>query len=150
MTTTSLMYAKHLMFIVLTPLVLGAGAFATTVPAQNAGVYEFQVPFDFVVMGRTYEAARYRVGRLNQANPDTLALSSSAGKTLLVFQTRRSTSRELAGPSQLTFSQYGQMHFLDSIRTSGNSYESRVPSIKSDRIRRDSSQLSRVLTISSK
>ena len=150
MRNTELTYIRRLMLTVLAAVILGAGAFATNVTAQNSGVFEVQVPFDFVVMGRTYAAATYRVGRLSQSNPDTLILKSSAGKTLLIFQTQRSNSPAPALTSQLTFSQYGATHFLDAVRTSGQMYESRLRSIKSDRKRREETQLSRVLTITSK
>jgi hypothetical protein len=54
-------HPQRLMLPVFTFLVFGIGAFATSVPAQNAQVFEIQVPFDFVVKGRTYPAANRAV-----------------------------------------------------------------------------------------
>lgn len=149
MRSIELKHTKRLTLAVLTVVILGAGAFATKVPAQNAGVFEIDVPFDFVVNGRTFEADRYRIGRLNQANPDALVLKSSTGKTLLILQTQRKSG----APStftRLTFSLYGEAHFLDSIQASGESYESRLPSNKPDRRLRGAARLSQVLSVTNK
>ena len=138
-------YTKQLFLGVLTAVVLGAGAFM--INAQNAGVFEVEVPFDFVVMGRTYTAARYQIGRLTQANPDMLVLNTSTGKTLLILNTQRLNSGPSDRFSKLTFSLYGDTHYLDSIRASGSSYESRIPSIRSDRRRRSIARASVVSII---
>lgn len=142
-------YTKRLALGVLTFTVLGAGAIATKVSAQNVGVFEIQVPFDFVLKGRAYPAARYQIGRLNQSNPDTLVLNSSTGKTLAMFQTQRFNSSSRAEFSILTFKLSGVAHILDSVRASGSSYESRVPPNKLDRRRGEIAQSS-LVSISTK
>jgi hypothetical protein len=43
--------------------------------------------------------------------------------------------------SKLTFRRDGETYFLDSIRASGESYESRLPSGRSERKRRDATLL---------
>ena len=139
--------ARRLTLAILTGVVLAAGAFTAKVSAQSGSSFEIQVPFEFVVMGRTYPAARYRIGRLSQANPDTLVLKTSAGKTLLVLQTQRLSAEVPARVSTLTFSQYGETHFLDSIRASGQSYENRLPSTRLDRRRNATAQAVRKVTI---
>ena len=141
-------YTRQLFLGVLVTLVLGAGAFAAK--AQNAGVFEIDVPFDFVVNGRTYAAARYQIGRLNQASPDTLVLNSSNGKTLLILNTQRLNSGPSERFSKLTFSRYGETNFLESIRSSGSSYESRIPAIRADRRRRSIAQGSHVVSITTR
>jgi hypothetical protein len=135
---------------VFTAMLLGAGAFVTNFSAQNVGVFEIQVPFDFVVMGRTYSADRYRIGRLDRTNPDKLVLKSSTDKTLLIFLTHRLNSGAPTALSKLTFSQYGDMHVLDAIRASGSTYENRVPAVKSDRRRRSIAQASQIVSITTK
>ena len=145
-----LKYVKRLALGVLTVVVLGAGAFVTKVPAQNARVFEIQVPFDFVVLGRTYTADTYRIGRLSQANPDTLVLNNSAGKTLLVMNTQRLNSGAPAEFSTLNFGRYGETNVLEGIKASGDGYESRLPSIKSDRRRRSIAQVSQTVSITTK
>ena len=135
MKNNELKYAKRLALGVLTVVVLGVGALTAKVQAQTAGSFEIQVPFEFVVMGKTYPAAKYRVARLSEANPNTLVLNTITGKTLLIVHTQRSNAGVPAEFSMLSFSQSGQTHFLEGIRASGSSYESRLPSTKSDRRR---------------
>lgn len=150
MRNIELKHAKRLTLTVLTVVVFGAGAFATKASAQNAAAFEIQVPFEFVIMGRTYAAAKYRIGRLSPANLDTLVLKSSTGKTLLIFQTQRINSGTQAEFSGLTFKRFGETHFLDSIRASGDSHDSRLPSTKSDRRRKGAAPPSEILSITAK
>lgn len=150
MKTTESKLAKRLTSALFTLVLLGAGGFATDVRAQSAGVFEIQVPFDFVVKGRTYEAGRYLVGRLNQANPDTLVLKAAAGKRRVILQTQRGVSGAPVKFSKLTFSRYGETHFLDGIQASGESYASRLPSAQSDRRRRGPAQLLEVVGVTRK
>jgi hypothetical protein len=139
--------ARHLTLAVLTVVVLGAGAFATNASAQNASVFEIQVPFEFVVQGRTYAAATYRIGRLSPANPDMLVLKSSTGKTLSIFQTQRLNSGAQAEFSGLTFKRFGETFFLDSVRASGARYDSRLTSTRSDRRRQGVAPPAQILSI---
>ena len=145
-----LKYVKRLSLAVLTIVVIGAGAFSTKVSAQKATSFEIQVPFDFVVRGRTFAAARYRIGRLNPANPDLLVLKNSVGRTLMILQTQRLGSGAPAELSRLTFSRYGETNFLDSIMASGESYASLIPSIKSDRQRRETAQTMQIVSLTHK
>ena len=147
MKNIELKFAKCLKMTVLTVAILGAGAFATNVRAQTARAFEIQVPFDFVIKDRTYDAGRYRIGRLNEANPDMLVLKNADGKKSLILQTQRLGSGAPIELSKLTFSRYGEMYFLDSIRASGESYESRLPSVNSDRRRRGAAQFSEIVSI---
>ena len=147
MKNIELKLAKRLTMTVLTVVILGAGAFATNVRAQTARVFEIHVPFDFVVKGRTYEAGRYRIGRLEQANPDRLVLKNAAGKTLLILQTQRLNSGAPIEFSKLTFRRDGEIYFLEGIQSSGEHYESRLPSVKSDRQGRSAEQLSEIVSI---
>lgn len=92
------------------------------------------MPFDFVVRGRTFPAARYRIGRLDRANPDMLVLKSSTDKMLLIFQTQRLSPAAKTESSRLTFRRPGETNFLESIAASGQSYDSRLPSVKWGRL----------------
>ena len=150
MRNIELKYAKRLTLAVLTAVVFGAGAFATNVSAQSAGAFEIQVPFAFVVQGRTYAAATYRFARLSQADPDKLVLKSSTGKTLLIFHTQRLSSGEQAEFSRLTFKRFGATNFLASIRASGENYDSHLPTSKSDRRRQSAVPSSEILSITNR
>lgn len=142
--------AKRLALSLLAVFIFGAGAFSANVSAQTANVFEIQIPFDFFVKGRTYESGTYRVGRLNQANPDMLVLKNSDDKTLLVLLTQRHTAGTPERLSKMSFRRYGEMYFLDSVRASGESHESRIPAFKSDRQRRGAAWLSEIVAITGK
>ena len=119
-------YATRLILKGCAAIVFGAAICASSVSAQNARVFEVEVPFDFVVMGQKYDAATYRIGRLNQASPDTLVLNSASGKTLAIIQTHRLTTDQPAEFTTLKFRRQGEANFLESVITSGDSHESRL------------------------
>ncbi len=108
------------------------------------------MPFDFVVKDRTYNAGTYRIGRLSEANPDTLVLKNAGGKKSLILQTQRLDSGAPIELSVLTFRRDGETYFLDSIRASGETYESRLPFVKSDRQQRLVAQLPEIVSITEK
>lgn len=143
-------FANYLKLAVFTVIIFGAGAFTTNVRAQTARVFEIQIPFDFVIKDKTYDAGTYRIGRLSAANPDTLILKNADGKKSLILQTQRINSGDPIQHSKLTFRRDGETYFLDSIRTFGESYESRLPFSKSDRQRRSLGQLTEIVSITGK
>jgi hypothetical protein len=150
MKNIELKFAKCLKLAVLTIVMLGAGAFTTNVRAQTARTFEIQIPFDFVIKDKTYDAGTYRIGRLSEANLDTLVLKKADGKKSLILQTQRLNSGAPTELSKLTFRRDGETYFLDSIRASGESYESRLPFVKLDRQRRSSVQLAEIVSITGK
>lgn len=147
MKNIELKHAKRWTLYILAALFIGLGVSVTQVSAQNARVFQIQVPFDFIVMGRTYPAATYKIGRLNQTDPDTLVLNSSTGKTLLIIRTQRLNSEAPAEFSRLTFSRYGGTSFLETVVASGSSYESRVPVVRSDRQRRSIARATQTVSL---
>jgi hypothetical protein len=126
---------KRFVFGLAAALVLSIGLFAADASAQNSRMFKVEVPFEFVVNGQTYPAATYKIGRLTAADPDTLVLNSSAGKTLLVVRTQRNNFAEPTDLSTLIFSRQGETYFLDVVRASGDKYESRLPIARPDRSR---------------
>jgi hypothetical protein len=147
---TELKLAKCLKSTVLTLVMIGAGVFANEVQAQTARVFEIEVPFDFVINDHTYDAGTYRIGRLNESNPDMLVIKEASGKKSLILQTMRLQSGSPAEFSKLNFRQYGELYVLDSIRASGDSYESRLPYAKIDRQGRLLAKLRVIVSISGK
>jgi hypothetical protein len=125
-------FAKQLALAVITFGILGAGAFVTNLRAQDTGSFEVHIPFNFVVKNRTLEAGTYSVGRFNAANPDTIILKAESGKKSLVLLTQRHDGDNPIKISRLTFNRHGDVYFLDSIRAAGESFESRVPAIRSN------------------
>ena len=101
-------------------MISGICILTTNVRAQSGAVSEIQIPFDFVVKGQTFSAGKYRFGRLDQANLDTLTLKNAAGKTQSILQTQRFNSDDRSNQSKLIFHRYGEIYFLYSIRASGD------------------------------
>lgn len=141
-------FVKQSAMVVLSVVILGAGAFVTNVRAQASGAFEIQIPFEFVVNNRTYEAGTYRVGRLSAANPDMLILQTGNGKKSLILLTKRDAGGAPITISKLTFSRYGEIYFLDTIRAPGASYESRI--IKSNRRSDGRGQLTETVSVTEK
>ena len=149
MKNIELKFAKCLKLTVLTVIIFGTAAVTANVRAQNARVFEIQIPFDFVIKDKTFDAGTYRIGRLSEANPDMLILKNADNKKSLILLTQR---LNFGGPfqhSKLTFRRNGETYFLDSVRTSGESYESRLPFVKTDR-RHNSVQLAEIVRINAK
>jgi hypothetical protein len=150
MKDTKANYARRLTWAVVTAVVFGAGAFATKVSAQTGGGFEIQVPFDFTVVGQTYPAAKYRISRLDAANPDVLVLRSAADKALLIFRTERISYNAPAASSWLSFRRSGETNYLHGVRASGESYESRLPASGPDRRGAGAAQVARTIIIAHK
>lgn len=58
----------------------------------------------------------------------------------MIVLTQRLAPGAPVGLSRLTFTRYGETIFLDSIKASGQSYASRIPSDESDRRQRGRAQ----------
>ncbi len=128
-------------------MIFGVCVLLTNVKAQSGTVSEIQIPFDFVVKGRTFSAGKYRVERLDQTILDTLILKNAAGKTQSIMQTQRFNSEHQSNESKLTFHRYGEVYFLYSIRASGDSYGSRLSMHKPDRQRRRPPMIAEIVTL---
>lgn len=141
---------NYLKLTVLTLIIFGAGTFTTNVQAQTARIFEIKIPFDFVIKDKTFDAGTYRIGRLSEANPDTLILKNADHKKSSILQTQRLNAGGPLQHSTLSFRRDGETYFLDSIRSSGDSYESRLPIFKLDPRRPISVQLAEIVTITGK
>jgi len=128
-------------------IIIGGCVLSTNVKAQSGTVSEIQIPFDFVVKGRTFSAGKYRVERLDQTNLDTLILKNAAGTTQSIMQTQRFNSDTPKNQSKLIFHRYGEIYFLYSIRASGDNYGSRLSIIKSDRQRQRPPIMAEIVTL---
>jgi hypothetical protein len=143
---TNLKFAKCLgttLFL----MTIGVFVLTSSVKAQSRADTQIQIPFDFVVKGRTFTAGKYRVERLDKANLDTLAIKNADGKTLSILQTQRINSNAPSDQSKLTFHRYGNIYFLDSIHASGESYASKLPMVKSDRKLRRLTLMAEIISV---
>ena len=100
-------------------LIVGIGISVTDAKAQSESVFKVNIPFKFVVAGRTFSAGQYRIGRLDQANPNVLILKDKTGTSRVIVQARPldADSRDLG--QMLTFDRYDDIFVLTGFRALG-------------------------------
>ena len=114
-------------------LVLLAALFVSGVNAKASDSVVFQIPFDFVVAGKTLPAGEYIVVRSTLASDEILSIRSldKSGGAYVLTSTLR--ANEILNDSKLVFNRYGDQYFLSEFWVSGQDSGRKV--IKSDRER---------------
>ena len=74
------------------------------------------VPYEFVVAGKTLPAGTYRVNRLSDADHETLILSSFESRARVMVLSTSVESTQADKP-EVSFEQVGGQHFLSKIET---------------------------------
>jgi hypothetical protein len=94
----------------------GLAALAAATRAQEVDQLIVNVPYEFVVAGKTLPAGTYRVNRLNDSDLTELEITSVENRTgaLLLSSEVRSTSEDKPA---LTFQHVGDQYFLSRIET---------------------------------
>ena len=114
-------------------LVLLASLFVSSVNAKAPGSVVFQIPFDFVVAGKTLPAGEYIIVRSTLASDEILSIRSldkSRGVYVLTSTLRASN---ILNDSKLVFNRYQDQYFLSEFWISGQDSGRMV--IKSERER---------------
>src|SRR5882762_6642812 len=84
---------------------------ANSVDAQSKHRVVLDIPFDFVVMGRTLRAGRYAVERLDPTKPNVLMIKNADNRTMRVFLTQRIGGDDpKSRTSTLVFRQHGRTY----------------------------------------
>ncbi len=111
-------------------LVLLASLLAPGAEARAAGSVVFQIPFDFVVGGKTLPAGKYIVVRSTLASDEILSIRSldKSGGAFALTSTLRAS--EILSDSKLVFNRYQDQYFLSEFWLSGQDSGRKV--IKSD------------------
>jgi hypothetical protein len=95
---------------------LGLAALAAATRAQAVDQLIVNVPYDFVVAGKTLPAGTYRVNRINDRDINELSISSFENRTgALLVSTEVSEATEYK--PTLTFQHVGDQYFLSKIET---------------------------------
>jgi hypothetical protein len=103
---------------------LGLGLLLATATASAQTMHlKADVPFDFVVGGRTLPSGEYTIRSLN---PAILSISAPDQKTL-VFLTNRCQSLKTSPESKLVFARYGDRYYLSEMWVEGNSTGRQLP-----------------------
>jgi hypothetical protein len=95
---------------------IGVAGLGMAARGQVSDQIEVNIPYEFVVAGKTLPAGTYRVNRLGDTNEETLVLSSldSRARVMVLSTTVESTQ---ADKPEVSFEQVGGQHFLSKIET---------------------------------
>ncbi len=104
----------------------GLAALAAATRAQELDQLIVNVPYDFVVSGKTLPAGAYRVKRADDRDNRVLAITSleNHGGVLLLSSIVSSTSEEKPA---LGFEVIGDQHFLNRVETADHIFTIPVP-----------------------
>lgn len=82
-------YVKKHIIIVVLMLTAVFSVSATMAEAQTGHRFLIDVPFDFIVAGRSLPAGKYTVGRFDPSKPNALMIKSVDNRTVRVFLAQR-------------------------------------------------------------
>ena len=120
------MFYKNLIAVVTLGLMLAAPALAQTASMK------VNVPFDFIVNGKTLPAGEYQVDTLS-TSASTIAIRNAEKSAKLVALTNGCESSEAADNSKLVFHRYGSEYFLAQVWTGGSTEGRELPRTKAER-----------------
>jgi hypothetical protein len=95
---------------------IGVAVFGVAVKAQVLDQIEVNIPYEFVVAGKTLPAGTYRMKRVGVTGPRLLILNSLETRATAII---RSTwvENNHADKNEVSFVQVGEEHFLSKIET---------------------------------
>jgi hypothetical protein len=98
---------------------LGVAVFGIGVKAQVLDQIEVNIPYQFVVAGKTLPAGTYRVKRVGVTDPRLLILSSLETRATAIIHSTWVENSD-ADKNEVSFVQVGNEHFLSTIETSNH------------------------------
>lgn len=117
---------KNLIAVLTLGLLLAAPALAQTASMK------VNVPFDFIVNGKTLPAGEYRVDGLSTST-STIAIRNTEQSAKLMALTNGCESTEAAEASKLVFHRYGGQYFLAQVWSAGSSEGRELPRSRAER-----------------
>jgi hypothetical protein len=105
---------------------IGVAGLGMAARGQVSDQIEVNIPYEFVVAGKTLPAGTYRVNRLSDTNRETLVLSSfeSRARVMLLSTSVESTQ---ADKPEVSFEQVAGQHFLSRIEITDHVFTIQVP-----------------------
>ena len=97
--------------------------------AQDAHKFAVEIPFPFVLEGRTLPAGRYELGRIDSAKPNVLMVKNTTARVLRLLLTQRAQKEAPSTTTYLLFERVGGKLYLAEIWTKGDMNGIRIPSI---------------------
>jgi hypothetical protein len=108
---------------------IGVAGLGMAVRGQIPDQILVDIPYEFVVAGKTLPAGTYRVNRLSDADDETLVLNSFESRArVMVLST--SVERTQADKPEDSFEQIGGLHFLSKIETADHVFT--IPASRSE------------------
>ena len=117
------------------PVVVLLAVFATSVVSANAQTNQrvyAQIPFDFIVGGKTLSAGKYMVSSA-MSDGSALLIRNVKAKGSAIRLTDRMNARSAEPKTCLVFHRYGQTYFLAEVWQSGFSTGRRLHASKAER-----------------
>ena len=117
---------KHFMvstFIIVSSIL----AAADIANAQRAYRFELDIPFEFILNGRTLSPGRYSVERINPEKPNVVMFKGLSHKTVLMVITQRVERENPSTYSSLEFRRRGNSFHLVQIWSLGEMNGNRIP-----------------------
>lgn len=98
---------------------IGVGVFGIGVKAQVLDQIEVNIPYQFVVAGKTLPAGTYRVKRVGVTDPRLLILNSLETRATAIIHSTWVENNENndADKNEVSFVHVGDEHFLSKIET---------------------------------
>ena len=98
---------------------IGVAGLGMAARGQVSDQIEVNIPYEFVVAGKTLPAGTYRVNRLSDTNEETLVLSSLDSRARVMVLSTAVESTQADKP-EVSFQQVGDQHFLSKIETANH------------------------------
>ena len=95
---------------------IGVAGFGIGVKAQVLDQIEVNIPYEFVVAGKTLPAGTYRVKRVGVTDPRLLILSSVETRATAIIHSTWVENSD-TDKNEVSFVQVGDEHFLNKIET---------------------------------
>jgi hypothetical protein len=95
----------------------GLAALAITAKGQPADQLAVNIPYEFVVAGKTLPAGPYRINRISVNNERALVISSFENRAAVVVQPIEVAGKTGAEQPSVSFQQFGEQHLLSKIQT---------------------------------
>jgi hypothetical protein len=95
---------------------IGVAGLGMAARGQASAQIEVNIPYEFVVAGKTLPAGTYRVNRLSDTNEETLVLSSLDSRARVMVLSTAVESTQADKP-EVSFEHVGGQHFLSKIET---------------------------------
>jgi hypothetical protein len=96
---------------------IGVAGLGMAARGQAIDQIVLNIPYEFVVAGKTLPAGTYRVRRLRDGDPDVLILSSFENRTNAIVLPTTKVDSSSADKAQVSFEEVGGEHFLSKIET---------------------------------